>query len=785
MPEKIESLIPGAPAGRPLPPARFDTQGRMQLDVHYECSSPAPTLALRAAGLVVGAAVHIPPLCVVEGWFPANELPELASLDGVANVDLPRYSSIIKPVVRPMAPSQSAPATVIDGNGLTSANVAPYIQMTGKNGAGVTIGVMSDDVSSLALIQSRGELPSHVTVITPDGNPSPSSSPTDEGTMMLEEMYAVAPGAKLMFCGPGTDVEYAACLQQLIGAGASIVADDIEYPAEDLFSAESSLAQSVQALLAQNPNVALFSAAGNENESYWQGQYAPIRLPRAYRCGGQTDNYGQSFAGSSPYATMTLNDTLNAPLYLQWADPFGANVSDFDLYVLDHNFNLVECIPGAQGSEVFDGDLNPQYLAGTYHIVIATPNSALAGKPLKLIAYGDGQAQFPNDATPGSVASPQKFLAAVATVGAVEGDGSVGTIIEPYSATGPVELQFPTATSSQAPIVVAPDGVYVDAAGTNFLEGQSGLFWGTSAATPNAAAVGALLRAAFPTLNAARIVGAIKSGAVQLGVSVPDGVFGYGRVDAVGALQTLPNPAIAAPANITISGGSASHVALTLTGTGKLALSGTSDNASLVSLAGTAGSWYAPTTCGVSTNSCSLTITPAVGQLGIAHLQLSVSDGAARSASASVTVTVTTPAPPKVRIASGASQSVAAGTTPQAVTLALSGATQLTMSVTSSNAKLLPASSATLSAGCGASSLNCTLSLKPAPGESGTATITVSARDPYGQSAQSTISLSVAAAAKTSGSGGGGAWDCASALLLGLLILRRHARRGSREISVR
>jgi len=61
----------------------------------------------------------------------------------------------------------------------------------------------------------------------------------------------------------------------------------------------------------------------------------------------------------------------------------------------------------------------------------------------------------------------------------------------------------------------------------------------------------------------------------------------------------------------------------------------------------------------------------------------------------------------------------------------------------------------------------------------------VSARDPYGQSAQSTISLSVAAAAKTSGSGGGGAWDCASALLLGLLILRRHARRGAREISVR
>ena len=38
-------------------------------------------------------------------------------------------------------------------------------------------------------------------------------------------------------------------------------------------SAQSTLAQSVQSLLAQNPNVALFSAMGNENESYWEGAY--------------------------------------------------------------------------------------------------------------------------------------------------------------------------------------------------------------------------------------------------------------------------------------------------------------------------------------------------------------------------------------------------------------------------------------------------------------------------------------------------------------------------------
>ena len=772
--EKTQSLIPAAPAGRPLPLARFDQQGRVQLDVRYDCAAAAPTVALSAAGLVVGASVHIPPLCVVEGWLPANALPELASLSGVASIDLPVYSRIIGPVTHSTALPQAAPSSAIDGAAISIAHVDQYIQTTGKNGAGVAIGVMSDDVTSLALIQSRGELPAHVAVLTPSGNPSPTPSTTDEGTMMLEEMYALAPGAKLMFCGPDTDVEYVDCLRQLIGAGASIVADDIEYPAEDMLSAGSLLAQSVQSLLTQNQNVALFSAAGNENESFWQGEYAPLHLSTPLTCGGQADDYAQSFS-SSPYETLTLSETLSAPIYLQWADPFGANVSNFDLYVLDHNRNVLECIPGAQSTDVFDSDLSPAYPAGTYYFVIGTPNTELNGKFLKLIVYGDGAATF-SDMTSGSIASPQKLLSAVATVGAGDGDDGIGNTIERYSATGPVLLQYPTPISLQAPVVVAPDGVYVDASGTHFPEGPSGLFWGTSAATPNAAAIAALLRGTFPTLNAATILGALKSGAVQLGVAAPNGVYGYGRVDAVGALQALAPPAISPITTITIAGGSSSHVPFTLSGTGKLTLSGTSDNTVLISLAASAQAWFAPASCGVSTDSCGLTITPAIGQVGVAHLRLSVVDGAARSATASVTVTVTPPALPTVRVASGGSQSVAAGTAPKSVTISLSGATRLTVSVSSSNSTLLPASAATLSAGCGASSLSCTLSLKPTPGQSGTATVTVTAEDPYGQSAQGTLSLSVAAAAISSGGGGGGgAFDSASLLLLGLIFLCRHA----------
>ena len=607
--EKSQARGAPPPARTTLSPARFDPEGRVQLDVRYNCSAPVPTKTLAAAGLLIGATVHVPPLCAVEGWLQTSDLPELAARSAVHNVDLPTYATIIRPVMRSVDRTQAAASTVIDGSAVSIIHADQYIQTTGTNGAGVTIGVMSDDVTSLAIIQSRGELPAHISILTP-AQQSPNPNPSDEGTMLLEEMHAVAPGAQLAFCAPQTDVEYVSCLHDLIAAGATVVADDIEFPGEDAMSAQSTLAQSVQSLLVQNANVLLFSAAGNENESFWQGAYEPTQLSPPLTCSanGQPDAYAQAF-GTSLDETLTLSDKLRAPIYLQWADPFGQNRSNFDLYVLDSNHYVLKCIPGAGSRNVSVIDPNPQLPRGRYHLIIATPDTEFAGKFLKLLVYGNGAARF-SARTPGAIASPQKLLSRVVTVGAVYGGDGVGSNIEFYSSTGPVQLQFPTPTSLQAPVLVAPDGIYIDATDTKFLTGSDGLFYGTSASTPNVAAVGALLRATFPTLSAQRIVSALTNGAVPLGVSAPNGVFGYGRVDAVGALQTLARPTISRIANITVVGGTSSSAVVTLGGTGKLTLSGTSDNAALVSFAA-AGAQFAPATCGSSTNSCTLIITPA------------------------------------------------------------------------------------------------------------------------------------------------------------------------------
>jgi len=198
---------------------------------------------------------------------------------------------------------------------------------------------------------------------------------------------------------------------------------------------------------------------------------------------------------------------------------------------------------------------------------------------------------------------------------------------------------------------VAPDGIVVDASGTYFAAElfQDGNFYGTSAAVPNAAAVAALLRADFPTLSVVRITTALESGATALGGAVPNGVFGYGRVDALGALGTIPTPTITALTNQS-SSGSASTAAqpFTVTGTGTLHFTVSSNNAALVPnsvvSAGTAGVTVSAG-CGSTTLSCTLVVTPVTGQAGTAILTLSVLDGANRAATTQVTLTETDPAP--------------------------------------------------------------------------------------------------------------------------------------------
>lgn len=454
------------------------------------------------------------------------------------------------------------------------------------------------------------------------------------------------------------------------------------------------------------------------------------------------------------------------------SDPDGqATSNNVDLYVYDPTTaQVIACSTSANGGTagstsytVIEGSDIP---SGNYQIIIGTQDATLGGTLLKLIGTGDGADTF-SPVSGGAPTSPQDFAAGVVLVGAVSGRDGIGNTIEQFSDTGPIQFEIPSSATLQAPHLVAPDGIFVDAGGTQFVT-SGGLFFGTSAASPNAAAVAVLLRSAFPTLTPTQVTNFMQAGAVQLGASAPNGTFGYGRVDALGALAAIPGPSLTGLQGVSIVGGGApAVVAFNVGGTGALAVS-TASSVTLTS-SGSATAAISPANCGNPTTSCTLTVTPATGSYGTANIQVMVKDGASRTLSSPVAVVVTKPTAPVISLTSGATQSVLVNSAIAPVMFTLSGTGALVVTAnTSSNV-----SGITITPGCGTTTMTCTANLGTASSTAGTATLAIKVQDAYVQTASATATVTET---MPPSSGGGGALDRWTLFVLGCLVVSQAAR---------
>jgi len=107
------------------------------------------------------------------------------------------------------------------------------INATGFNGAGVTVGVLSDSASPgcIAARIAAGDLPADTTVL-----PGQDGSGEDEGCAMMEIVHDIAPGAKLIFATAFNGVSsFAANILALQAAGANVIVDDVTYFNEGAF----------------------------------------------------------------------------------------------------------------------------------------------------------------------------------------------------------------------------------------------------------------------------------------------------------------------------------------------------------------------------------------------------------------------------------------------------------------------------------------------------------------------------------------------------------------------
>lgn len=448
----------------------------------------------------------------------------------------------------------------------------------------------------------------------------------DEGRAMMQVVHDVAPGAKFAFyTAENSEAAFAAGIKALAAAGAKVIADDVGYYDEPFFQ-DGIVAQSIDSVVAQgvvyfsaagNDGTAPSNGGTNAytNASPGFGTAAPAG-PNAGEMPLNFDASQATTVTSLPISIDAMQPGQYAAIVVEWDQPYvtGAPASGGATSQID------VCVTGSGGDLILDYSGNPVACSGANKLgadpvqvmIVGNPANAAAstaqetlnlsiglagGSPapgrLKLVVETDGQQ------SPGITL----FLGDSATLQGHPGAAGAAAVaaafyfdtprcgnaakLEDYSSFGGTPLLFDVGgrrlaapVLRQKPDFVAPDGGNDTFLG--FTLASSGLtggklpttitqcqndaaypnFFGTSAATPHAAAIAALLLQWNPAATPTEIIAALQNSALAIG-SAPNASAGYGFIQADAALALVP--AGAAPVSTPPSGGGGGGGALDAT----------------------------------------------------------------------------------------------------------------------------------------------------------------------------------------------------------------------------
>ena len=502
---------------------RFDSSGNVQVYIHLNSTKEMLMQQIRDA--VAKVDLEAPEHLLMQAWLGPDELTKVAALDGVKRITPPDYGSVTRG------------SKTTTGDEFHRANlVRTFSSLSGK---GVRVGVISDGADAWTSARASGDLPATIQINTDmrgDG---------DEGTALMEVVYDMAPNAKLAFAGPQTSVEMTRAILWLAndafaGEGADIILVALLFRFQPYFE-DGIVAQAAADAVAGG--AVYVSSAGNWAQQHYDGEFVD---------GG--DGF-HAFDGSSDIS-MRIRTPNRVVVNLQWNDEFGASSNDYDLYLCRAGMRPTEFnrFNGfCSGSvNVQDGDDDPQETAalnGWGEVDVYIKKESGQGRRLKFFAIAidfHGE-QFAAVRTveygvkEGGIYGPDA-VPGVLAVGAVHVSNQGGEEVEDYSQQGPSRIYFPTEETRKKPDVVAATCVPVTGAG-----GFPKTFCGTSGASPHVAGIAALLveaqRLADPTMTkkqvADEVTQKIRDTAIDLGPDGHDNQTGYGRADALAAVESL------------------------------------------------------------------------------------------------------------------------------------------------------------------------------------------------------------------------------------------------------
>jgi subtilisin-like proprotein convertase family protein len=430
------------------------------------------------------------------------------------------------------------------------------------SGVGITVGVLSDGVDSLARSVRSANLPADVKVLAAGNG--------DEGTAMLEIVHDLAPKAKLAFATANDTPEaFAANIRALRAAGADIIVDDVLYLVESPFQ-DGPVSKAVSAVT--KDGALYFSSVGNEGnvDTGTSGNYEGM-----FRSSGRTiGKFGGAAHDFDPGPGIQVVDPTTAhsagqPALLQWAEPLGAASDDYDLYALDGAGNVV-----AFSNDTQDGDDDPfealdlPDIGGPLRLAVVKFSGA--DRYFQLTAFrgrfaADGQLKpyvSPGVARGHSTVSAAFSVAAAPAHGPSTFRRERGDAANPsgpfparytasqkperFTSDGPRRVFFkgsgtPITPGNLTPtggrLRVDPDFTAADGVRTSVL-GFERLF-GSSASAPHAAAIAALALSGAPGLTAKQFRSAARETALDIAGPGPDRDTGPGIILAEPLLRAV------------------------------------------------------------------------------------------------------------------------------------------------------------------------------------------------------------------------------------------------------